>query len=419
MKVSSILQYLSYIPLAVENRLFLKRYNRKLPDLVQTMRNKEKVKVLFVLSNLSKWKTEALYCAMKEHPRFEPVIGVALGVVDYPTYEANNLSELISYLNNKGYPFTELRLTADIQERIHPDIVFYQQADGGIYDCLSFKRMHDLLFCYVAYGVANGTDSYAYNNDYHNICLYWFVENQLVVDYASHVMNNEAVNLKPTGTPMMDELLEDKEKMVDPWKQQTAVKKRIIWAPHHTIGIGKEEIHYGTFLQIAEGMIELAKKYSNEIQWAFKPHPSLKQKLYYLWGEQRTNDYYNFWKDSETTQLENGKYIELFKFSDAMIHDCGTFTTEYLYMRKPCMYLVNGKNHPLNDFGQQCYDLYEKGKTIEDIEHFIQDVIHHIDLKREEREKFFHDYLVPPNGKTACENIIDTILGFNDTERKY
>ena len=82
---------------------------------------------------------------MKEHPRFEPVIGVALGVVDYPTYEANNLSELISYLNNKGYPFTELRLTADIQERVQPDIVFYQQADGGIYDCLNFNQIHMLI----------------------------------------------------------------------------------------------------------------------------------------------------------------------------------------------------------------------------------------------------------------------------------
>ena len=411
MKVSSILQYLSYIPLAVENRLFLKRYNRKLPDLVQTMRNKEKVKVLFILSSLSKWKTEALYCAMKEHPRFEPVIGVALGVVDYPTYEAKNLRELISYLDSKGYPFTELRLTADIQERVQPDIVFYQQADGGIYDCLNFNHMHDMLFCYISYGVSNGKAVYAYNNIYHNICWYWFVENQLVIDYAKTVMSNHGENMVPSGIPMVDELLMRKETMMNPWKYQSVSKKKIIWAPHHTIGIGKEEIHYGTFLQVADGMLDLAKKYHQQTQWAFKPHPALKQKLYYIWGEKRTEAYYNTWKDLDNTQLEDGKYIPLFKYSDAMIHDCGSFTTEYLYMRKPCMYLVNGKDHPMNEFGKRCYDQYYQGCNLDDIELFVKNVIQGVDSMKEQREQFFHDYLLPPNGKTACDNIIDMLLG--------
>lgn len=400
-----------YLFKALENRLFQKELLKRTKALSLLVKNKPTIKVLFVLSNLSKWKTEALYCAMKEHPRFEPVIGVALGVVDYPTYEAKNLSELISYLNNKGYPFTELRLTADIQERVQPDIVFYQQADGGIYDCLNFNHMHDMLFCYISYGVSNGKAVYAYNNIYHNICWYWFVENQLVIDYAKKVMSNHGHNLVATGIPMVDELLMKKESMMNPWKSQSVSKKKIIWAPHHTIGIGKEEIHYGTFLEVADGMTALAKKYRNETQWAFKPHPSLKQKLYYIWGEERTNAYWAFWSDMGNCQLEDGKYIPLFKHSDAMIHDCGAFTTEYLYMRKPCMYLVNGKDHPLNEFGKKCYDQYYKGRNLDEIEEFVQNVIHGIDPMKEQREQFFQEYLLPPNGKTACKNIIDMILG--------
>ena len=75
------------------------------------------------------------------------------------------------------------------------------------------------------------------------------------------------------------------------------------------------------------------------------------------------------------------------------------------------MYLVNGKEHSLNDFGNACYDLYYKGNNAEDIEQFVQNVIHDIDPRKEERDKFFNDYLLPPNGKTACQNIIDSILG--------
>ena len=75
------------------------------------------------------------------------------------------------------------------------------------------------------------------------------------------------------------------------------------------------------------------------------------------------------------------------------------------------MYLVNGKEHSLNDFGKVCYDLYYKGHNAEDIEQFVQNVIHDIDPRKEERDKFFNDYLLPPSGKTACQNIIDSILG--------
>lgn len=409
--IKEVIDNFFYIAQAVENRLILNEIKRGIPQLVEKVRNKDRIKVLFILCNLSKWKTEALYRAMVEHPRFAPVIGVALGVVDYPTYEANNLYTLIAYLEQKKYPFTELRLNTDIQERIQPDIIFYQQADGGIYDCLNFNRINDILFCYIAYGVANGTAAYAYNHAYHNACWYWFVENQLVIDYAKTVMSNHARNLVPTGTPMEDEFLEDRNSMFNPWKAQDKTAKRIIWAPHHTIGIGKEEIHYGTFLQVADGMLELAKKYRYETQWAFKPHPSLKHKLYFIWGEKRTDEYYNTWATLENTQFEEGKYISLFKYSDAMIHDCGAFTTEYLYMRKPCMYLVNGKDHPLNEFGKRCYDQYYKGSNLNEVEGFVQNVIHGIDPMKVQREQFFQEYLLPPHGKSACENIIDCILG--------
>ena len=45
------------------------------------------------------------------------------------------------------------------------------------------------------------------------------------------------------------------------------------------------------------------------------------------------------------------------------------------------------------------------------IEKFVQNVIDDIDPRKEEREQFFKDYLLPPHGRSACENIIAAILG--------
>lgn len=406
-----LLAKLLYIPLALDNRLFLNEYKQEIPLLVKRVRSKEKIRVLFVLSQLPKWKTEALYRAMLSHPRFDPILGVALGIVDYPTMEAKKLYTLLDYINQKGYKYTELRLTADIKERILPDIIFYQEATGGINNSISFQSFHGVLFCYSCYGIQTTTDKALYNSPYQNICWKYFADSPLNIEFAKGVMSNYADNLIYTGAPFVDELLADKVLVNDPWKQQSLPKKRIIWAPHHTIGIGKEEISYGCFLAIAEGMKALAEKYSDEVQWAFKPHPSLKQKLYYLWGEERTNAYWAFWSDSENCQLEEGKYIALFQYSDAIVHDSASFTVEYLYMKKPCMFLDNGKPHSLNEFGTLCEKQYYKGSAVEDIEHFVLNVINDVDPRKEERDKFFNDYLLPPNGKTACQNIIDSILG--------
>ena len=409
--IRKILDKTLYIPLAIQNRLFLNEIRNSIPQLVKNVRKKDKIRVLFVLSQLPKWKTEALYQAMLDHSRFEPILGVALGIVDYPTMEVEKLNVLLNYIKGKGYYYTELRLTADIQERIKPDIIFYQEASGGINSSLTFFSLHDILFCYSCYGILTLTEKSLYNSPYHNICWKWFVESPLIIDYAKTVMSNKAKNLCYTGTPIVDELLKDRKYYDDPWKSQRHAKKRIIWAPHHTIGIGKEEISYGCFLAVAEGMKMLAKQFSDDVQWAFKPHPSLKQKLYYLWGEERTNAYWTFWSDSENCQLEEGKYIALFKYSDAMIHDCSSFTAEYLYMQKPCMYLVNGKKHSLNDFGVACNAQYYKGKSVDDVEQFVVNVVNAIDPKREEREHFFQKYLLLPDDKSACDNIIKAILG--------
>ncbi len=406
-----LIRKLLHVPLAIENRLSLNEFKNDIPKLVERIRKKDIIRVLFVISQLPKWKTESLYLSMLSHPRFEPIIGVALGVVDYPTMEAEKLRDLLQYLEEKKYSYTELRLAADIQDRINPDIVFYQEGHSGTNSYITFTELHSMLYCYSSYFFIMGKEKYFYNSPYQNICWKWFVESPLIIECAKTIMSNHAKNLVFTGSPIADELLTNDNNCKEIWKKQPTQVKRIIWAPHHTIGMGKEVVAYGNFLSICQEMVDLSKKYKDSVQWAFKPHPALKQKLYYIWGEERTNDYWSYWANSDNCQLEEGKYSMLFKQSDAIIHDCISFIAEYLYVNKPCMYIDNGKEHSFNVFGNSCYEQYYKGRNTDEIELFVKNVIHDVDPLHEQRERFLRDFLYAPNGKTACENIIDSILG--------
>lgn len=160
-------------------------------------------------------------------------------------------------------------------------------------------------------------------------------------------------------------------------------------------------------------MIELSEKYKESIQWAFKPHPLLKSKLDIVWGRDKTEKYYSYWQNSVHTQLEEGEYVDLFMQSDGMIHDCDTFTIEYLYANKPVMYLYNGANHNenLNKFAKKALSVHYSGHNADDIERFIIDIISGNDIFYKIRNNFYNQELNIDYGKYASKNIISLILG--------
>lgn len=215
-----------------------------------------------------------------------------------------------------------------------------------------------------------------------------------------------------TGLPFQDILEKDKSEFQDPWKPQNKRKKRIIWALHHTIPTADNILEYSTFLDVADFMLEIAAEYKDTVQIAFKPHPFLLKKLYNIWGKEKTDVYYQKWSKLENTQFESGEYYALFKYSDALIHDCGSFTIEYIYMDNPVMYLSNGKPHTdtLNDFGKADYATHVLGTSKDDIHNFIKDIIAEKDRLKKEREEFLRKYLTIPDTGNASLNIINSIL---------
>ncbi len=384
--------------------------NFHIPFKVLKMRHKKRIRVVFALANLGAWKTELLYQAMIQHPRFDPVLAII------KSNEEDSQAQLIEYFTQKGYEYNVLSDDETIIARLNPDIIFYQKSyEGSYYINHRFTTNRKALLCYIHYAIQSSLhpQGFSWKEPYLKYCWKVFYENDLNYNTYKQLSRNEIFVGTVTGLPVMDELLTPRDRINDPWRSSPN-KKRIIYAPHHTID-SQDWTKFSTFLTTGKIMLKLAEKYSDYVQWAFKPHPLLRKKLEKVWGTEETDKYYNCWATAAWSQFEDGKYLGLFKYSDAMIHDCASFTMEYIAINKPVMYLMQSrdvaKNH--NELYHKALDLHIHGYTEAEIERFINNVLSGNDSLKSRREEYCRKYLTPPGNKSACENIINAILGKN------
>lgn len=389
-------------------------YRKSIPIKVWRIRRKERIRVLFIIQSLGAWKSELLYTAMLNHTRFDPSIMVV------KANDENDILNITSYLEAKRYKYVVYDNSLPIR-LLKPDIIFYQKPYNGMLSWeLSFQKNLQSLFCYVNYAFHSIDAKWVYDQELFDYCWQVYFENKLCVDGYVKFKGKLAGNAVVTGLPVMDEFQISKEELGSPWKIQPIKKKKIIWAPHHSIG-DSWGTHQSTFLEYADFMLEIAKKFSNDVQFAFKPHPILRSKLNVLWGKDKTDKYYAFWETSPNTQLEEGKYLGLFKHSDAMIHDCVSFTIEYLYTGNPALFLCRRGDDTedyLNNFAKQAKYCHYFACDEQDIQSFIEHVISGDDKMLSERESFYKENLVPPGKQGSVNNIIEAILGSNKSTNR-
>lgn len=373
------------------------------------IRKKERIRFLFIVSELTQWKTERLYLAMLDHPRFEPIIGITPSL-GYPGAE----KEVLDYCQNKRYNYILLNPTQTLVSQVKVDFVTHQKPYAGEIQKAHFVDSNrSIPVVIIPYYLSTITEEWTVNQRLTYYAWRQFVDNESCRKAWSKIHRFKGFNYKVTGVPVMDELLTPKEQLKDVWPVSDG-RKRIIYAPHHTIAdMHWRGIAYSTFLDYCQFMLEMRDKYKDKVYFVFKPHPSLKDRLIKYWGEDRTERYYQAWEMDGCSHLETGKYLELFKYSDALIHDCGSFTVEYMYTGNPVMYLLRDDCHLDNmiPYASQAFRLHYKGKSQTEIEQFIQNIIDGKDPLKEERQAFYESNLLPPGGKSACENIIDSVLG--------
>lgn len=385
---------------------------------LKRLQGKETIKVAFFAIHSSVWKYDYLYRLMVEHPRFEPVI-VVCPVVNYGMENMlHEMDRCYQMFHSRNYNVirtynVESKEYLDVKKEINPDIIFYTNPYKGLIDDRYYiTNFPDTLTCYVSYNYGNSCLYDVFHNlPMHNLVWRLYAETECHKTYSEKYADNKGINVVVTGYPGVDAFLDKNYAVNDPWKIKDSTLKRLIWAPHHTIG-ENELVSYSCFLRYADFMLNLANKYQDRIQVAFKPHPLLRVKLNNYWGEEKTTQYYEEWNKIPNGFLADGDYIDLFLTSDAMIHDSGSFITEYLYTKNPVMRTDNGidLSKEFNTFALDCLSVYYHGKNENEIESFIINLINGEDALEESRRHFYQEKLLPPNSQWASYNILNDIL---------
>jgi len=399
---------------------FLSFVQWRYKKIVRQIQRKDKVKVAFFLINNSVWKYEGVYKLMESDPRFEPVVVVIPNIIYGYENMVCNMNVAFKDFQTRGYQVVKTYNEAtkkwlDVKKEIQPDIVFFTNPHKLTKSKYYITNYLNCLTCYVPYNFGNShLFQMMHNQIFHNLLWRLFAETNIHRDFSVKYAFNKGRNVVVTGFPGTDIILNKQYVPINIWKQKDEKIKKIIWAPHHTIDNDTAFLSYSSFLRYADFMLKIADEYEGKIQIAFKPHPLLKNKLQEEanWSKERIDNYYNKWKNLENGQLVEGAYIDLFLGSDAMIHDSGSFLIEYIYTGKPVLHTNKDENitDRMNAFGILAFNLHYHAKKEEDIKAFIENVLKNKDEKKEERLLFLAAELLPPNHKSASENIFDEIV---------
>ena len=411
-----VLNYKS--PFYLKNELKRTRIVQK--KLIRELKDKEIINVIFLVIHSSVWKYDEVYKLLKNDTRFNLKI-VVVPLVRNKLGEMSTYNQTLNFFLKKGYNPTGAydktnNSWKDIKSLTKPDIVFFTNPHKLTFDKYYIFNFKDVLTCYVPYAfVVIHSIEIHYDQQFHKLLWIYFLETNYHKKFARKYIKDNDQNLVVSGYPGLDNKFNSNYFPKKVWKEyKDGNAYKIIWAPHWTISGQGGGLDYSSFMEYAHYFIELLKTDSN-IQIAFKPHPLLKEKLYkdINWGEDKTNKYYNKWNELPNGQLEEGTYIDLFHFSDAMIMDSASFIVEYLYFDKPIAFTKRDDKvlERFNTFGKEVFNYLYQIKSTEELNDFIDNnIIQRNDYLKVKRNQFLNEKVLPGNGKTASENIYNELL---------
>lgn len=379
-----------------------------------------KARVVMIAMSVPMWRYEHLYRLLAADSRFDVDVVLSPCINIEPEQQRDDIEHLRRHFTSRNIPFRDFDLDTfsgfDFAAT-DPDIIFYPQPYEHLlcpeHDCLAH---YDRLLCYYPYNYMTGRGKFFYDFHFHNLAWRLYYSNHTILDEARRTAWNHGRNVRVVGYPTADDFA--KTEFPPVWKTIDDGRRRLrlIWAPHFSLTDRFGIPGHGAFLWMAHFMLDIAQRYKEFLQIAFKPHPRLLSELYAHpeWGRQRTDDYYNQWAEMENTQLETGNHVDLFMTSDAMVHDSGSFVIEYFYTHKPVMYVsrdlerfLTGQTH----FSREAFKRLYIGTCEREILDFIDNtVLGGDDPRRSERDDFYNTYLRPPvEGKTVAQLTLDDL----------
>lgn len=348
----------------------------------------EKIKVGFLVLGIGQFDT--IIEEMEKSSFFEPMI---YSVPDYARQDAmvekmNKVYDRYSkeYKNVfKGYN-EETKEFLDFAD--HIDIAFFEnpyQVMAHPYHFIWHLLKKDVLTCFQNYGffTLKFGRTHIASTPFYSSCWRVFIDSYENLLDAQKYARYRGRNAVVTGYAKMD-------KMADAISISHN-RPRILLCPHHTINM--KALAISNFLKYQDFFLQLPKMYP-EIDFIFRPHPLLFYTLEHYWGKEKTNQYLQNITSNNNIVYDNNvdDFFTSFVNSDGIIHDCGSFTAEYLFTGKPCCYMLQSEDQIEEVFlpmGQKCLENYYKSYNEDDIILFIEEVIlKKNDPLKEQREKF-------------------------------
>lgn len=404
---------------AVGSILVIKAYRKWwLPLVVFRTRHKKRLNVVFLAMNPEMWRYDGVYRKFMADNRFNPIIVTAMRSGTNMDVQLKEQDLMASYFSSRGFKVVlgyDVRAGTWIDLRkLRPDIIFYTQPyDKIIAKPFEFFNHLNVLHCYAPYSFQLSEVNWNWNNTLQQYCWKIFYVGVFQVSQCKRWSRIGDVNAVPAGYCFEEEYsdcIKNQNLSDGAWRNDK--RKRIIWAPHHSIK-ESEWFKVSSFLEVADLMVRLRDEYKDNIVFAFKPHPALKIKLYDVWGRERTDAYYDDWAKSDASFDAQGDYHALFAGSDAMIHCSGSFIVEYLYTGKPVAYVYSKTRNPpdIGPVGNAALDAHYPMHNESDIRRFIDAVVlGGDDTMGGARKKVADMYLKSSNGKMFSENVYESIL---------
>ncbi|MDR1433319.1 MAG: hypothetical protein LBI61_03215 [Puniceicoccales bacterium] len=333
---------------------------------------RRKIRVAFLINSTSKWHCEYLYDLFDKSDNFEPLM---LATKGSPKDSLDGFHRVLAVLESSGKRFA--RAYDPVKRKylslkmFNPDIVFYEQPWGVEFEHRVPYVANFALACYTPYCFHLLHSEYNYLEKFHGFLWKYFVESTLHLESYRSKFN--ADNCVSVGSLHLDGYLSKKTLDVAPWKDKSPHSKRIIYAPHFSIGVNHR---MATFHQNGQFMLNLADMYAGTT-WIVRPHPDLRERAIGcgLMTEREFADYWSEWEKYGTVSW-GGDFIDLFKTSDCLITDCISFLADYFPTGKPVFHLRSGEQAArFNDFAESIIETYYQIHNNAELERLFSRVI--------------------------------------------
>lgn len=374
-------------------------------ELKNKVRNGQKIKVCFLLDEISKFYFDSVYKSMLNSDIFEPFILFTSN--KNKLFKDNELffNEYINDFNilkSNGY---NVELGIDLNtsqiipfEMFEIDILFYscQYINYHNTELTNIFMNINYLTCHINYGLITlNLYDYYYNNKYINTAWKIFVQTKFdyyeYIDYSVHY----GFNCVLSGDSKLDKYSNNLSEYKLPQKIDNG-KPIIIYAPHHSIRFEFTLASLSTFHLYYKYFLNLVKSNPN-INFVFKPHPNLFKRIIELgiFSEREYESYYEQWNSLDNGLcITDGDYIDLFRKSSLLITDCASFIGEYLPSGNPVIYLVNPERdqntyfESFSNMGKKILVTYYLAHNEDEIQMYFDNIIeNNVDPKKEERKK--------------------------------